>query len=112
MAGEFGISMLTERLMPDVRTRTESSTLANSAKEAPGGAGAASFKDTLTKAIGEVNQSLEAADKVQQAFAGGKNVSLHEMMISMEKAEVSLRTVTAVRNKVVEAYQEIMRMQV
>ncbi len=111
MAGEFGISMLTERLMPDVRTRTESSTLGN-VKEAAGGAGASSFKDTLTKALGEVNQSLQAADTVQQNFAGGKSVSLHEMMISMEKAELSLRTVTAVRNKVVEAYQEIMRMQV
>ena len=43
---------------------------------------------------------------------GKKSENLHDLMITMEKAEMSLKTVNAVRNKMVEAYQEIMRMQV
>jgi flagellar hook-basal body complex protein FliE len=42
----------------------------------------------------------------------GQAPSVHDTMIAMEKADVSLRLTTKVRNKVVEAYQEIMRMQV
>jgi flagellar hook-basal body complex protein FliE len=71
-----------------------------------------SFKDTLESAIGETNETLMAADKAAMDFAAGKDVNLHDVLISMEKAEVSLKTLSAVRGKIVEAYQEIMRMQV
>jgi len=72
----------------------------------------ASFLETLQGQLSSTNESLQAADKAAQNFASGKGGDLHEVMIAMEKADVSLRTVTAVRNKVVEAYQEIMRMPV
>jgi flagellar hook-basal body complex protein FliE len=71
-----------------------------------------SFMESLESAIQETNETLMAADKASLDFASGKDVSLHEVLISMEKADVSLKTLSAVRGKIVEAYQEIMRMQV
>lgn len=94
------------------------------ASEAPKGAGlgksplgaptetGASFLETLQSQLGHTNETMLAADKASQDFAAGKGRDLHDVMIAMEKADLSLRTVTAVRNKVVEAYQEIMRMPV
>lgn len=71
-----------------------------------------SFVDTLESVIQDTNQALKTADKASEDFAAGRAESLHSVMIAMEKADLSLRTVNAVRNKIVEAYQEIMRMQV
>ncbi len=73
---------------------------------------AKSFQDTLKSALSEVNESIRGADKAAQNFASGKAESLHDVMIAMEKAELQLRTLTSVRGKMVEAYQEIMRMPV
>ncbi len=72
----------------------------------------ASFLETLKSSIAEVNDMQVMADKAAQDFASGSNVSMHEVMIAMEKADLSLRTLASVRNKVVEAYQEIMKMQI
>jgi len=71
-----------------------------------------SFLDTLKSMVSEVNEAQVSADKVSQDFASGKARDLHEVMIAVEKADLALRTVTAVRNKVVEAYNEVMRMPV
>lgn len=112
MAVEFGISMLTDRLMPEASAARATEKLnASAAKEAQSGGGP-SFQDTLKSALGDVNDALKAADAATQNFASGKAANLHEVMIAMEKADLSLRTISAVRNKVVDAYQEIMRMQV
>jgi flagellar hook-basal body complex protein FliE len=82
----------------------------------PGAAGkaesGASFLETLKGALGEVNEMQLNADKAAQDFSTGQAKNLHDVMIAMEKAEVALKTVTAVRNKMIEAYQEIMRMPV
>lgn len=96
-----------------VQNKNKSSSL--NEESAGGGGGsvsARSFMDTLKDAIGQTNESLKSADKAAQDFAAGKAQNLHDVMISMEKADVALRTVTAVRGKIVEAYQEIMRMPV
>jgi len=70
------------------------------------------FGSVLTDAIKEINQLQMDADqaiaKVQIDEAG----SIHEAMIALEKADVSFRAMMQVRNKIIEAYQEIMRMQV
>ncbi len=71
-----------------------------------------SFEDTLKATLQEVNETIQASDKAAKDFATGKAENLHDVMISMEKADVALRTVTAVRSKMVEAYNEIMRMPV
>lgn len=70
------------------------------------------FLNALQSAVMETNSALTAGDKASTDFASGKAQNLHEVMIAMEKADLSLRTLTAVRGKVLEAYQEIMRMQV
>ena len=66
------------------------------------------LKDSLT----EVNKMQQKADAAVTALATGEKVSLHETMIAMEQADVSFRMMMQVRNKIVEAYQEILRMQV
>jgi flagellar hook-basal body complex protein FliE len=79
--------------------------------ERPSASGGASFADALGKAIAATDRLQVEADGQAAAVAqGGGN--LHETAIALEKADVSLRVAAKVRNKVVEAYQEIMRMPV
>lgn len=66
------------------------------------------FSELVSKVNGLQNQS----DKAIQELASGENKNLHEVMISMEKASISFLFMSQVRNKAVEAYQEIMRMQI
>ncbi len=74
-------------------------------------AGAGSFADALGQAIGKVDALQTQADGESEKLAlGGGN--LHETALALEKADVALRVMTKVRNKVVEAYQEVMRMSV
>lgn len=76
-------------------------------EDKPGG-----FADVLQKSLGEVNSMQQKADAAITALATGEKVSLHETMIAMEQADVSFRLMMQVRNKIVEAYAEILRMQV
>ncbi len=78
--------------------------------ELPGQGG--SFATLLQQSLERVNGLQHEADAAARAFALGQAPSVHDTMIAMEKADLSLRLTTKVRNKVVEAYQEIMRMQV
>jgi len=71
-----------------------------------------SFSALLQRALDRVNGLQHDADAATRAFALGQAPSVHDTMIAMEKADVSLRLVTKVRNKAVDAYHEIMRMQV
>jgi flagellar hook-basal body complex protein FliE len=70
------------------------------------------FGDILKTLVNETNQQQHVADQRVQQVHGGGEKNLHEAMISMEKADISLRYMVQVRNKALEAYQEIMRMQV
>ncbi len=82
--------------------------------KSPSGAepGAGSFASVLKKSLTEVNQMQQKADAAITALATGDKVSLHDTMIAMEQADVSFRLMMQVRNKIVEAYQEILRIQV
>jgi flagellar hook-basal body complex protein FliE len=72
----------------------------------------ATFGDILTNLVAQTNEQQQNADQaIQQLHAGGEK-NLHEAMIAMEKADISLRYTIQVRNKAIEAYQEVMRMQV
>ncbi|MCR6096038.1 flagellar hook-basal body complex protein FliE [Salipaludibacillus agaradhaerens] len=71
-----------------------------------------SFKTWLNNAISEVNEGQNNSAIMTEKVARGENVDLHDVMITAEKASVMLQTTTEVRNKAIEAYQEIMRMQV
>ncbi|AGH96363.1 flagellar hook-basal body complex protein FliE [Pseudobdellovibrio exovorus] len=71
-----------------------------------------SFADTLKEAVGNVNQLHLDADRKAQELATGKTDDIAGVMIATEKADIALRTMVQVRNKIIDAYQEIMRMQV
>ncbi len=72
----------------------------------------AGFGNLLEEMVSEVNDQQLAADRaVQQLHAGGSK-NLHEAMIAMEQADISMRLLVQMRNKAMEAYQEIMRLQV
>jgi flagellar hook-basal body complex protein FliE len=80
---------------------------------AAGGAeGSKSFADTLKDAVQSVNQAQKESDVKMQELAVGKNQNIPEIMIAAEKADIQLRLMVQVRNKIIEAYQEIMKMQV
>lgn len=68
------------------------------------------FSSMLGEKIGKVDESLKAADQAATDFATGKSKNLHEAILAMEMADTSLRMAVTVRNKVIEAYQEVMRM--
>lgn len=70
------------------------------------------FTAYLKNSFDEVNRSIASADKLATDLAVGKNENLHEAMIGMEKAEASFKLLVQVRNRALEAYHEIMRMQV
>jgi flagellar hook-basal body complex protein FliE len=71
-----------------------------------------SFGSLLRDKIAEVNQlKLDADDAITKVELGNSG-SIHEAMIALEKADISFRTMLQVRNRMLEAYQEIMRMQV
>ena len=71
-----------------------------------------SFATLLQQSLDRVNGLQQDADAAARAFALGQAPSVHDTIIAMEKADLSLRLTTKIRNKVVEAYQDIMRMQV
>lgn len=74
--------------------------------------GTASFSDTLKQAIEQVNQLDVQSSKMGELLASGQLEHLHEASIISAKASTMLELTVQVRNKAVEAYQEIMRMQV
>ncbi|ABA88442.1 flagellar hook-basal body complex protein FliE [Syntrophotalea carbinolica DSM 2380] len=71
-----------------------------------------SFGDLLAEAIDEVGKTQAQADQAIEKLQTGESRNIHEVMIAMEKAGISMRLMVQMRNKVVEAYQEIMRMQI
>jgi flagellar hook-basal body complex protein FliE len=73
--------------------------------------GPGSFAETLGGAMQKVDQmQVEADAQAEKVALGGGN--LHEMSLALEKADVSMRLAMKVRNKMIDAYQEIMRMSV
>ncbi len=79
----------------------------NSLKEA-----GPSFADTLKEAVNNVNQLHLDADQKAQELATGKTDDIAGVMIATEKADIALRAMVQVRNKIIDAYQDIMKMQV
>jgi flagellar hook-basal body complex protein FliE len=81
--------------------------------DAAASAGAGDFAQALKSAIDQVNQTQQQAQGLAQNFsAGDPNANLHEVMISLQKANVSFQEMIQVRNKLVSAYQDIMNMPV
>lgn len=70
------------------------------------------FAEQLKEAINSTNEAQVKADQAVEKLHSGQGGSLHEVMLSLEKADISMRLFVQMRNKAVDAYQEIMRMNV
>ncbi|WP_024614860.1 flagellar hook-basal body complex protein FliE [Clostridium sp. Ade.TY] len=70
-----------------------------------------SFSKVLGDAINKVNDIQVTADNKIEGLIKGDNVNMHDVMLSMQEAQISMQLLIESRNKVVEAYQEINRMQ-
>jgi flagellar hook-basal body complex protein FliE len=80
-------------------------------QEAPDSAGNTDFSALLQQSIAAVNDTQQSAGKMTEAFeTGAANVSLADVMVATQKANVSFQAMLQVRNKLVDAYQEVMNM--
>ena len=95
----------------NVNTIELPSTPATSRAEKPQGAGQDGFGKELAAAVGKVDELQVAAVVEAQKLAGGEG-NLHETMLALEKADVAMRVAMKVRAKLVEAYNDVMRMTV
>ena len=76
-------------------------------------AGGADFAQILQNSIAQVSQTQQQAEGMAANFAAGDgNANLHEVMISLQKANISFQEMVQVRNKLVSAYNDVMNMQV
>jgi flagellar hook-basal body complex protein FliE len=82
----------------------------NVAAPAAGDGGISSFKDVLDGAIGEVENARSSAAKSVEQFLSGDGGDLHSTILAMQRADLEFQMFMQVRNKVVSAYQEIMKM--
>ncbi|MEN6586427.1 MAG: flagellar hook-basal body complex protein FliE [Sulfuricella sp.] len=88
-------------------------TAAAAGGSAPAPQGGADFSALLQSSIDQVNSAQqESADMAKNFELGKTDASLQEVMISLQKANVSFQAMVQVRNKLVSAYQEVMNMQV
>jgi len=70
------------------------------------------FKQFLLNSLEQVNQMQAESEAAQEALATGKTDDISQVMSAVEKADIAFNTLMAVRNKLVEAYQEVLRMQI
>ncbi len=83
--------------------------------EAPttvGGAAPGGFSNFLQNAVSEIDDKMKAGKAEQTKVLTGESTNLHQAMIAMQEASVAFTLMVEVRNKLVESYQEVMRMQV
>ena len=71
-----------------------------------------SFGDMLTNAIQNVDESMKASEQSVQNYISGKTDNIHEVMISMQQSQLSFQMMVEIRNKLVDTYQELSRMQI
>ena len=101
-----------DQMLTELRS-VSSVTSGKPASQAPAAAGGADFSAALKNAIDEVNQAQQSAQQMTQDFAAGNsNVNLQDVMVNLQKANLSFQQMVQVRNKLVTAYHDIMNMQV
>jgi flagellar hook-basal body complex protein FliE len=74
-------------------------------------AGSGGFAEILNKSVDAVNGQMQESAHLVQGLAAGQHANIHETMIAMEKSGISFRLMTRVQQKVIDAYREVMRMQ-
>ncbi|SRR5579871_5818508 len=78
----------------------------------PSGSGTAAFARLLTQFLGDAGSQQAQAEQGVMNLAAGRANNVHNVMLSMAKADLSFHLVLEIRNRLSDAYQEIMRMQV
>lgn len=73
--------------------------------------GSSSFMDAFKNSLSKVNEVQQEKKNMITSFASGEQQNVHELMISLQKAGLAMNMTTAVRNKALEAYKELARMQ-
>lgn len=84
----------------------------SSADTGPVGEASAGFGNMLTTMLNKVNEAQLAGDQSISKLQSGEARHLHEVMIAVEEADISLKMLVQMRNKALAAYEEIMRMQI
>ncbi|CAG9619714.1 flagellar hook-basal body complex protein FliE [Sutcliffiella rhizosphaerae] len=91
---------------------TQPMTLPTELNQKSGGEVHQEFSTYLKNAINEVNNSQVASNELTTKLVNNQGVELHDVLIAQQKASVAMQLTMEIRNKGIEAYQEIMRMQV
>lgn len=78
----------------------------------PDAQGAEKFRNAFTFAIDQVNEAQSEAGIQVESFIAGEQENLHEVMIKLNQAKTSFQLMVEVRNKMMDAYQELFRMQI
>ena len=104
--------MKIDRFTPSLPSVQLSPELANKGKTKDISESSNDFGSMLFQKMEETNQLQKSADSATMDLATGKTRNIHEAILAMEMADTSLRLMVTVRNKAIEAYQEIMRMPV
>ncbi|MGC4061424.1 MAG: flagellar hook-basal body complex protein FliE [Aquabacterium sp.] len=76
------------------------------------GSGTSGFANVFEQQLDKVNTDLSVAESSLQKLAAGEPIELHDVMIALETARIGVQTMVQVRNRMVEAYQDLMRMQI
>lgn len=98
----------------DAISRISTSTAAplSAPRTAAGPEGGASFKDVLLDSIREVNTLQQSADQAVEKLATGADVSPAEVLTAVQKADIAFRMMMQIRNKIVQAYEEVKNVRV
>lgn len=108
----FTVSNANRFLDTGVIRDSKSLGIENSSPLSPSADTGKSFADTLKDAVAGVNEMQKTSDKAIQNLATGKTDNVADVMIAAEKADIALKVMVQVRNKIIDAYQEVMKMQV
>lgn len=73
---------------------------------------ASGFSDILKKSLDSVSHDKAVSSEMQNGLVTGQHSNIHETMIAMEKSSISFKLLSKVQQKALEAYKEVMRMQV
>ncbi|HHV99009.1 MAG TPA: flagellar hook-basal body complex protein FliE [Clostridiaceae bacterium] len=73
--------------------------------------GEITFSDFLKNELDKANDLIIQSDQLSEDFAAGKTDNIHQVLIAVEKADIALQLTLQIRNKLMDAYNEIMRMQ-
>lgn len=95
--------------MREIQAETKKRTSFTTSEASQGGS---SFMEHLKSGLSEVNEMQKKADTMAMELSSGKSENLHETMLATTQAEITFNLMVQLRNRALEAYQEVMRMQV